>query len=123
MIVPHHAPQRIHPLRALDVTMVASNEVPFERTLDPAFGALLWQAQEKNAAASQLGHTLDRTSHFGLAVSYVGHAANWSAVVEEAGPGKCDRAIWNLDEERLLTLTTIGRDRLSLETEAEMVAA
>ena len=216
--------------RGLHVTVVAPDEVPFERALGPDLGALLWQVHEENGVAFRLRHTVDRidrggvvlddgtelaadlivvgigvrpdtslaeaaglpvedgvlvderlrtgdpsiyaagdsarfpdprsgrrirvehwvvaqrqgqaaarniigldqpyrdvpffwTSHFGVALSYVGHAERWNAVVEEAGPGKRDRAFRFLDGEHLLALATIGHDRLSLETEAEMAAA
>lgn len=215
--------------RGLDVTVVAPDEVPFERALGQEFGALLRQVHEENGVAFKLGRTVDRiepasvilddatevaaglvvggigvrpdtilaesaglpvddgvlvdehlrtadariyaagdaarfpdpwsgrpiriehwvvaqrqgqvaarnilgrdepyrdvpffwSRQFGAGVSYVGHAERWDAVVAETGPGENDRAFRYLAGDRLLALATIGRDRLSLETEAEMAA-
>ena len=216
--------------RGLDVTVVAPDEVPFQRALGPELGAQLWQVHEEHGVAFELGRTADRiepgcvilddatevaadlvvvgigvrpdtsiaesagldvddgvlvdewlrtsdahiyaagdaarypdprsgrpiriehwvvaqrqgqaaarnilgreepyrdvpffwTRQFDVGVSYVGHAERWEAMVAEAGPGETDRAFRYMEGDRLLALATIGRDRLSLEAEAEMAAA
>jgi NADPH-dependent 2,4-dienoyl-CoA reductase/sulfur reductase-like enzyme len=63
------------------------------------------------------------TNQFGVRVAYVGHAEQWDAVLSDAGPDERDRAFRYMAGNRLLALATIGRDRLSLETEAELSAA
>jgi NADPH-dependent 2,4-dienoyl-CoA reductase/sulfur reductase-like enzyme/nitrite reductase/ring-hydroxylating ferredoxin subunit len=59
------------------------------------------------------------THQFDVALRYVGHAAEWERV-EGEGSGRDDRAFRYLDGESLLALATIGRDRESLEAEAEL---
>lgn len=44
--------------RGLEVTIVAPDAVPFERTLGPDFGAELWRIHEENGVAFRLGHTV-----------------------------------------------------------------
>jgi NADPH-dependent 2,4-dienoyl-CoA reductase/sulfur reductase-like enzyme/nitrite reductase/ring-hydroxylating ferredoxin subunit len=61
------------------------------------------------------------TTQFGVGVSWVGHAAGWDRVAAE-GDGKEGRAFRYYRGDRLLALATLGRDRLSLETEAAMEA-
>jgi NADPH-dependent 2,4-dienoyl-CoA reductase/sulfur reductase-like enzyme len=63
------------------------------------------------------------TSHFGVSVSWVGHAAHWDTVATETGPGPHDRVFRYREGDRLVALATIGRDRLSLEFEAELAAS
>jgi apoptosis-inducing factor 3 len=46
--------------RGIDVTVVAPDEVPFQRTLGPDLGALLWHVHEENGVSFRLGRTLHR---------------------------------------------------------------
>jgi len=59
------------------------------------------------------------THQFDVVLRYVGHAQDWDRV-EAEGSGEEGRAFRYMDGDRLLALATIGRDRQSLEAEAEM---
>ena len=59
------------------------------------------------------------THQFDVVLRYVGHAQDWDRV-EAEGSGEESRAFRYMDGDRLLALATIGRDRQSLEAEAEM---
>jgi apoptosis-inducing factor 3 len=60
------------------------------------------------------------SQHYDVAISYVGHAERWTAEEVSGNAGDLDCAVTYREGERVLALATIGRDRLSLETEARM---
>lgn len=85
------------------------------------------QRQGQTAARNILGHDepfddvpFFWTMQFGVGVAYVGHAEEWERVETEGEGDEDGRAFRYLKGDRLLALATLGRDRLSLETEAAM---
>lgn len=63
------------------------------------------------------------TRHFGMGVSYVGHAEAWDRVTTETEPDGDGRAFHYLEGGERAAVATVGWDRRSLEAEAAMAAA
>nr|MBA3497274.1 FAD-dependent oxidoreductase [Gemmatimonadales bacterium] len=63
------------------------------------------------------------SQHFGLSISYVGHAERWDRLEIDGDLDAQDCAVRFLRAERLLALATVGRDRAGLEAELAMERA
>ena len=60
------------------------------------------------------------SQHYDTAINYVGHAEKWDSVEIEGDPGALDCAVRYKLAGRVLAVATIGRDLLSLQSEAAM---
>jgi NADPH-dependent 2,4-dienoyl-CoA reductase/sulfur reductase-like enzyme len=60
------------------------------------------------------------SQHYDATISYVGHAEKWDEVAIEGDPGALDCAVRYKLAGRVLAVATIGRDLLSLQSEAAM---
>ena len=63
------------------------------------------------------------SAHYDVTVSYVGHAEKWDRVVVDGSLGRRDCRAEFLLAGRRLAVATVGRDRESLQAEAEMERA
>jgi NADPH-dependent 2,4-dienoyl-CoA reductase/sulfur reductase-like enzyme/nitrite reductase/ring-hydroxylating ferredoxin subunit len=60
------------------------------------------------------------SQHYDTTISYVGHAEKWDEIAIEGDPGALDCAVRYKLAGRVLAVATIGRDLLSLQSEAAM---
>jgi NADPH-dependent 2,4-dienoyl-CoA reductase/sulfur reductase-like enzyme/nitrite reductase/ring-hydroxylating ferredoxin subunit len=60
------------------------------------------------------------SQHYDATISYVGHAEAWDAVEIDGDPDKLDCAVRYKQAGRVLAVATIGRDVVSLQSEAAM---
>lgn len=87
------------------------------------------QRQGRAAARNMLGYAEPYTSvpffwsqHYDVSFNYVGHAEDWDRAELDGDPAKFDCAVTYYKGDRVMALTTLWRDRQSLETEARMEA-
>jgi len=60
------------------------------------------------------------SQHYDAVINYVGHAETWDAVEVEGDPDALDCAVRYKQAGRVLAVATIGRDVVSLQSEAAM---
>jgi 3-phenylpropionate/trans-cinnamate dioxygenase ferredoxin reductase subunit len=88
------------------------------------------QRQGQTAARNMLGEKqrfravpFFWSAHYDVTIAYVGHAESWDRVAIDGDPTKRDCRVGFYQGERRLAVATVGRDRDSLQAEAEMQAA
>jgi apoptosis-inducing factor 3 len=88
------------------------------------------QAQGQSAARNMLGagQPFDTvpffwSAHFDVTIAYVGHAESWDDIRVDGDPKVHDCRVEYWKRGKRLAVATVGRDRESLEAEAEMEAA
>jgi NADPH-dependent 2,4-dienoyl-CoA reductase/sulfur reductase-like enzyme/nitrite reductase/ring-hydroxylating ferredoxin subunit len=62
------------------------------------------------------------SQHYDVTVAYVGHAPRWDRIERRGNLAARDFAAFYLRDRRVLALATVGRDQLSLRTEAALEA-
>ncbi len=60
------------------------------------------------------------SQHYGIAISYVGHAEKWDSIAIEGNIGKKDAKLSFKRAGKTIAVATIGRDRDSLKAEVEL---
>lgn len=88
------------------------------------------QRQGQTAARNMLGEKqrfravpFFWSAHYDVTISYLGHADAWDRIVLDGEPAKRDCRVEFYRGDRRLAVATVGRDRDSLQAEAEMQAA